>query len=90
MKRKKEKSDYKWIKPTILAVCERGRKERKMEKLQKLYDAEINFKIQCFWDNGFEWFLGDDLNGYAESGNADTVIDAVGKLFESAKKRYPI
>lgn len=32
--------------------------------LEALYDSEINFKIQCFWDSGIEVMLGDEINGF--------------------------
>jgi len=33
-----------------------------------LYDSEINFEISCFWDAGFNWKLGDSVNGYVAEG----------------------
>jgi hypothetical protein len=31
--------------------------------LQGLYESEINHTVSAFWDCGFRWKLGDDLNG---------------------------
>jgi hypothetical protein len=31
---------------------------------QQLYDAEINFEISCFYEDGFLVRLGDRMNGY--------------------------
>ena len=31
---------------------------------QKVYDAEQNFIISCYWDNGFMVRFGDGINGY--------------------------
>lgn len=60
-----------------------------MHALQKLYDSEINFEISCFWDGGFDWKLGDHMNGYKVYGNGDTFTDAVLDLCEAARKYYP-
>jgi hypothetical protein len=32
-----------------------------VDPLQELYDREINFKIEAFWDGGFDVALGDLL-----------------------------
>lgn len=45
--------------------------------LQAIYDAERNFELKCFWDAGFEWKVGDDMNGYTADGVALTVDEAV-------------
>lgn len=34
------------------------------ELLQALYECEVNFRIDWFWDGGFEWTFGDEKNGY--------------------------
>jgi hypothetical protein len=31
--------------------------------IQRLYDSEINFRVSCFYDDGFHVELGDNLNG---------------------------
>jgi len=36
------------------------------ELIHRIYDSEINFKIQCFWDTGFDVYLGDELNGFKD------------------------
>lgn len=61
------------------------------EKLQALYDSEINFRIECFWDDGFEWFLGAKCNGLLVRGEVtvqdiDTTID---DLWHFAKIHFP-
>jgi hypothetical protein len=33
-------------------------------ELQKIYDSEINVRINWFWDGGIEVHLGDEMNGY--------------------------
>ena len=57
--------------------------------LQKLYDSEINFTISTFWDGGFEWQLGDSVNGFEEEGWAETFDNAVELLRLSAIRCCP-
>ena len=58
-----------------------------IERLQNLYDKEINFKIECSWDNGFRVCLGDELNGYNFVGAGFYYIkDAIEKLVMEAGK----
>jgi hypothetical protein len=35
-----------------------------MTIFQQLYDNEINFSLNTFWDAGFEVKLGDRMNGF--------------------------
>ena len=60
-----------------------------MERLQALYDSEINFKISCFWDGGIDWAIGDDLNTYLAKGTAASIHDAVNELCLVAVRLYP-
>jgi len=60
-----------------------------MTTLQELYDSEINFSISTFWDAGFEWQLGDELNGYRASGQTRTFAGAVAELIDAALEHYP-
>jgi hypothetical protein len=57
--------------------------------LQKLYDSEINFTISGFWDCGFRWKLGDDMNGFLAEGWTNTFDQAVIEIARSAMKRFP-
>ncbi|KKM25669.1 hypothetical protein LCGC14_1592690 [marine sediment metagenome] len=57
--------------------------------LQELYDSEINFEIFTFWDAGFDWKLGDEMNGYKDGGNADTIDLAMQDLKAAAIKHFP-
>jgi hypothetical protein len=34
-------------------------------ELQKIYDSEINIRIDWLWDGGIDVWLGDELNGFA-------------------------
>ena len=60
-----------------------------MNKLQVLYDSEINCCISWMWDSGIEWKLGDDMNGFKDKGNCETIEEAAKEIWEAAKKRYP-
>jgi len=46
--------------------------ERWAETLQAMYDSEINFSISTFWDGGFDWKLGDAMNGFKCGGQTYT------------------
>ena len=59
------------------------------EKLQDLYNSEINFEISTFWDGGFDWRLGDSMNGFSAKGSADTLELAAGEIVEAAISKYP-
>lgn len=60
-----------------------------MDELQALYNSEINFQISTFYDNGFEWKLGDMLNGWKAEGTADALKQAIAELVEAAVTTYP-
>lgn len=57
--------------------------------LQRLYDSEINFKMSTFWDGGFDWWLGDDMNGYKAEGTARSYQDAVDEIVLAARRHFP-
>lgn len=59
------------------------------ETLQALYDSEINFEISTFWDGGFEWKLGDHMNGYEAEGWAKTMADALDQMIRAAIEKWP-
>ena len=63
--------------------------ENAAELLQALYDSEINFGISCFWDGGFDVSLGDDMNGYKDVTNVDSIESAAYWLGVTAIKYYP-
>lgn len=60
-----------------------------MDELQALYDSEINFSISTFWDCGFTWKLGDEMNGFDADGEARTLKEAVEQLVAAARLKYP-
>ena len=60
-----------------------------MNTLQQIYDSEINFELRSHWGTGFEWKLGDHLNGYHASGHADSVKGAAEALAKAACEHFP-
>jgi hypothetical protein len=60
-----------------------------LEKLEKMYDSEINFRLECFWDGGFSWYLGDEMNGFKEAGHTLTIQEAIAELALAAHRKYP-
>ena len=46
-------------------------------ELQKIYDSEINVRINCLWDCGIEVRLGDEVNGFLSE---ETFANAAGIL----------
>jgi hypothetical protein len=60
-----------------------------MEVMQSLYDSEINFTIETFWDGGFDVKLGDRMNGFVWEENFDTLQQAVDALVSAACDHYP-
>jgi hypothetical protein len=57
--------------------------------LQDLYDSEINFSIDTFWDAGFEVKLGDVTNGFKAETTVYTITEAVEWLRATAVETYP-
>jgi len=60
-----------------------------MEILEQLYNSEINFRLSCFWDGGFDWRLGDETNGFIEQGTRDTISGAIDALADAAAQYSP-
>lgn len=60
-----------------------------MDALQQLYDSEINFTVSTFWDGGFDWKLGDEMNGFKATGCEDNIHDVLIALADAAVKHYP-
>jgi hypothetical protein len=60
-----------------------------MDALQKLYESEIKFSITTFWDDAFQWGLGDGMNGFCATGTSRTFSDAVAALSQAAKEHFP-
>jgi len=62
---------------------ERGVESLAQSKLQAIYDAEINIKIEWFWDAGVDAAIGDDTNGIKDYRSFVTVKDAVDWLYDN-------
>lgn len=60
-----------------------------IDTLQDLYNSEINFCLSSFWDGGFDWRLGDEMNGFKASGCSLTLDDALEDLASAALDHYP-
>jgi len=52
------------------------------EKLQAIYDAEINLNLSWFWDAGVNVVIGDNVNGYRALNNLLTVKEAIDWAYE--------
>lgn len=60
-----------------------------IERIQILYDKELNFVLSAFWDDGLHWKLGDYHNGFLAEGTEETVEKAVDALFTAAQVHFP-
>lgn len=60
-----------------------------LRALQELYDSEINWSIECFWDGGFMVKLGDDMNGFQSGSLHRTLREAIKWLADEAIEYYP-
>ncbi len=59
-----------------------------IEKMQAIYDMEINCQINSFWDGGFYVTFGDHINGWkTQEENFETYQEAVDWIYEQALKR---
>lgn len=56
---------------------------------QRLYDSEINFCVSTFWDGGFDWKLGDEMNGFLAGSSCKTLNGAAVELHNAACEHYP-
>lgn len=58
--------------------------------MQRLHDSEINCRIECFWDQQWSAYIGDDMNGYkAENHNLGSYDEAETWLALTAIGLYP-
>jgi hypothetical protein len=59
------------------------------EKLQFIYDKEINFVLSCHWDGGFFSKLGQEgTREYdrCDEGNFNTIDEAIEYIYQCAKE----
>lgn len=61
----------------------------KIEALQAIYNAEINFSISTFRDGGFTAKIGDEVNGFVASETFETLAGAMNWITETAPVLYP-
>lgn len=48
-----------------------------IDKLQRIYDAEMNISLSWFFDGGIDVSVGDEFNGIRLMANLPTVSDAI-------------
>jgi hypothetical protein len=60
------------------------------DELQRMYDSEINVRIESFWDGDWKLVLGDQLNGFIErDGTVQRVEDIVPAPQGMIRKHFP-
>ncbi len=59
------------------------------EVLTGLYASEINLRLEAFWDGGWTWYLGDEMNGFLAMGTAKSLATAVRHGGVAAAVQYP-
>jgi hypothetical protein len=60
-----------------------------MSVIQDLYDSEINFIVEAFWDAGFEVRLGDAKNGFRAHAVLRRWAEVEEWLIEAARVHHP-
>lgn len=59
------------------------------EILQRLYDSEINCRLEWLWQNGFDWELLDGDRNTKRWGTADTMEAAALAMATAAAADFP-
>lgn len=72
-----------------MSVVMTGMEEKVKNIFQALYDSEINFSVEGFWDKGFSVVLGDSINGHLDGDAFKTMAEVEQFLTESACRHYP-
>ncbi len=57
--------------------------------MEDLYRSEINCGAECFYDTGWNVWLGDNLNGYREQFDCSTWSEVEEWLTKKAMENYP-
>jgi len=60
-----------------------------IKELQKIAESEINFSINCFYDDGFRFEIGDDLNGRFWFAKFEDLKTGIKVLIKKVKELYP-
>ena len=63
--------------------------QRLLDMLAEVYDSEINWAMESFWDGGYTVKLGDEMNGFKEEWQADTIAHALWRLPGAIERHYP-
>lgn len=56
---------------------------------QEIQNSEINFKIDCYWNQGFSVTLGDEMNGFGEEVLVGKFEDVPVVLRTMVIEKYP-
>jgi hypothetical protein len=56
---------------------------------QRIYDSEINLRIDWLWDGGIRVALGDEMNGFVAEESVDSVAGLVPWLEAAIARFYP-
>lgn len=62
-----------------------------IELFKDIYDSEINISISSFWDNGYWFQIGDNMNGFSWNMrfDGDDVESGFEYLIAEIKKKWP-
>lgn len=60
-----------------------------IKELQKIAESEINFEISCFWDGGFHFEIGDELNGILWREDFEDLKTGILALIKEVEILYP-
>ena len=58
-------------------------------ELQRIYDSEINLRIDWLWDGGIRVALGDEMNGFVAEESVDSVAGACALVASSDSSFLP-
>ncbi len=60
------------------------------QELKKIYDSEINVRIESVWDGGWYVYIGDSLNGYKKPDfDVCELHQIIPTLQDLIKEHYP-
>lgn len=72
-----------------LADCDGHMDIEPLALIERLRKSEINFSISHFYDRGYNFALGDDMNGWLDDWDFETFEAGVTWLWQAAEKHYP-
>ena len=56
--------------------------------LGQFYDYETNVQVSSFWDGGWTIKIGDEMNGFKESKNFDTLEEGTTWLYSKFNEKF--